>query len=579
MPERSTPLPTTRTTTSPATPAATPPEHLLRRYGMADEAAVGLAIATAARAADPTTAVQPPNEDEKYQYLRRTRRWVVPLQTLLFLPVLLSLGRFSLTSPWLYPFFAWVALSLLNTCVGAFSSNQRRRVRYDEHRARVAAYAPASWPSVDVFLPTAGEPLEVLVNTYRHVAALSYPGEIRVHVLDDADRGEVAAAANHHGFDYVVRPDRGVMKKAGNMLHAFTHTSQDLILVLDADFVPRPDMLLELVPYFEDETVGIVQSPQYFDTTLEQNWLQRTAGATQEMFYRWVQPSRDGLGVAICVGTSAVYRRSALEAAGGFAQIEHSEDVHTGVNLRKAGYGLRYVPVLLSKGLCPAEIKPFISQQYRWATGSLSLMKDRSFYRDARLTPARLLPYLSGFLYYITTGFSVFVSVLPGPIMMWFFPQNVAPQNYLPFIGGPLAWLVLMPLVSTGRWRLEVLRVQMLYSFAHFRALQDTLRNRTAGWVPTGATKAPNPVATSVMRMVRVVVPFNLLAMVSGVTHVTLTYGLQQVWPALAYVVVYAYISVPLLFAPRVVSWRSLLVPRFAPTRRTPGLVADGAVA
>jgi cellulose synthase (UDP-forming) len=540
---------------------------LCRGYSVADEAAVDLAITTAGRADDPTASVQPPTDSEKYQYVRRSRRWVLPVQSVLFLPVLLSLAKFALLSPWLVPFLAWVLLGFVNTLVGAYSSNQKRRVTYGGHRATVSGYAPAHWPSVDVFLPTAGEPLEVLVNTYRHVAALSYPGRVDVHVLDDGARGEVAAAADRFGFRYIVRPDRGHMKKAGNMLHALGMTGNDLILVLDADFVPRPDMLRELAPYFADDSVGIVQSPQYFDTTPEQNWLQRCAGATQELFYRWVQPSRDGLGVAICVGTSAVYRRAALLRAGGFAQIEHSEDVHTGVKLRKAGYGLRYVPVLLSKGLCPSEVKPFISQQYRWATGSMSLMKDRSFYREANVGIRRLLPYLSGFLYYITTGLAVFVSMLPGPIMMWFYPAQVAPENYLPFVGGPLVWFVILPLVSTGRWRVEVLRVQMLYSFAHFKALLDTLHNRTAGWVPTGAKKAPNPVATVVMRLIRLMIPFNLLALVSGVAHVALSYGLEQVWPAALYGVLYGYIAVPLLFAPKVLSWRDLLLPRRMPSR------------
>ena len=235
---------------------------LSRPYTMADEAAVDLAIASAACAADPTTSVQPPTEQEKFQYLRPSRIWVLPLQTLLFLPVLLALTRFSLSSVWLYPFLLWVLLGLVNAVVGAFSSNQRRRVKLDDHVTTVAGYSPRSWPSVDVFLPTAGEPLEVLVNTYRHVAALSYPGKVAVHILDDADRGEVAAAADRFGFNYIVRPDRGVMKKAGNLLHALKHTGNDLILVLDADFVPRPDMLNELVPYFADASVGIVQSPR-----------------------------------------------------------------------------------------------------------------------------------------------------------------------------------------------------------------------------------------------------------------------------------------------------------------------------
>lgn len=534
-----------------------PPHPAL--YTVADVLTVDLAVAAAGRADDPTTSVQPPNDSEKYQYLRTTRRWVLPLQTALFVPVLVSLTRFAVMSPWLWPFLLWVLLAVVNAAVGLFSSNQRRRVTYAGHRDKVASYRPDSWPSVDVFLPTAGEPLEVLVNTYRHVAALSYPGRVEVHVLDDAARSEVAAAADRFGFHHVVRPDRGVLKKAGNLRHAYERTSQDLVLVLDADFAPRPDMLLELVPYFDDPTVGIVQSPQYFDTTPEQNWLQRCAGATQEQFYRWVQPSRDGLGVAICVGTSAVYSRRALEAAGGFAQIEHSEDVHTGVKLRKAGFGLRYVPVLLSKGLCPSEVKAFVSQQYRWASGSLSLMRDKSFYRDADLTIRRALPYFSGFLYYITTGLAVVLAILPGPVMLWFFAADVEPANYLPLLGGPLAWFLLLPLVSHGRWRVEVLRVQMLYSFAHLKAVHDALRRRTAGWVPTGSTSTPNPVAHTVLRMIRLVLPANLLALGGGIVHVSLVSSITQVWPALLYLALYVYVAVPLLLAPRVVGFRDVL--------------------
>jgi len=101
-------------------------------------------------------------------------------------------------------------------------------------------------------------------------------------------------------------------------------------VILDADFCPRPDFLRHLVPYMDDPAVGIVQSPQYFDSGENLNWIQRTAGSTQELFYRWILPSRDRFNAAICVGTCALYRRKALEATGGFAQIEHSEDIHTG---------------------------------------------------------------------------------------------------------------------------------------------------------------------------------------------------------------------------------------------------------
>jgi cellulose synthase (UDP-forming) len=91
-----------------------------------------------------------------------------------------------------------------------------------------------------------------------------------------------------------------------------------LIAVFDAHFVPRPDFLRHLVPYLDDESVGIVQSPQCFESVHVRSCIERAARAAQELFFRWMQPARDAEGAAVCCGTNAVYRRSAIEAAGGF---------------------------------------------------------------------------------------------------------------------------------------------------------------------------------------------------------------------------------------------------------------------
>ena len=200
-------------------------------------------------------------------------------------------------------------------------------------------------------------------------------------------------------------------------------------LVFDADFVPRPEFLLELVPYMDDPTVGIVQSPQFFDTHKQMNWIQRCAGSTQELFYRFIQPSRDALGAAVCVGTSALYRRTALDAIGGFPKIGQSEDIYTGLWMHDAGYSTRYVPVTVSKGVAPSNLDNFIAQQYRWCEGSMTMLANRRFHTTPNLSlPARLC-YWSGFLYYVSTALSSLIIPLPAIVMAWFFPQWVRPWN------------------------------------------------------------------------------------------------------------------------------------------------------
>jgi len=354
-----------------------------------------------------------------------------------------------------------------------------------------------------VFLPTAGESLQVLRNTYTHVGRLSWSGQLRVLVLDDAARHTVRDLAREFGFEYHTRPDRGRLKKAGNLRYGFDNSHGDVIAVLDADFVPRSDYLYELAPYLDDPDVGIVQSPQYFDTAKRMNWVQYAGGSTQILFYRWIQAARDASDAAICVGTCALYRRAALQASGGFAQIGHSEDVHTGINLMAVGYRVRYVPTVVSKGLCPDTLNHFITQQYRWCTGSMSLMLDRRFH-SLHLTKMQRLSYWSGFLYYISTALDIFVVTVPPILLGTFSPGQVQIRNYIFVLLALVVRQSVVPIITLGRDSLVSLtRIQTTYAFAHAVALFDAVRGRTDAWVATGAaTSSPTPVR--VVRLVRV---------------------------------------------------------------------------
>jgi cellulose synthase (UDP-forming) len=246
--------------------------------------------------------------------------------------LLISQSRFVLTSPPLLIFAPLLAFTVVYYVISLCVNFGTRGFDIASHRARVSAWRPASYPSLDIFLPVCGEPIEILHNTWRYVAELawSYPGRATAYVLDDGASNQVAALAEDFGFGYLVRPNRGWYKKAGNLRHAFTQSTGEFILILDADFTPRYDLPLEMLPYFDaDPALGIVQSPQYFRTHARQSWTERGAGAVQELFYRMVQVSRDRHQGAICVGSCAIYRRRALESNGGTTLIEHSEDVHT----------------------------------------------------------------------------------------------------------------------------------------------------------------------------------------------------------------------------------------------------------
>lgn len=87
------------------------------------------------------------------------------------------------------------------------------------------------------------------------------------------------------------RTNRPELRKAGNIRHAFAHSSGEAVVIFDADFCPRPEFLRETIPYLMDPSVGIVQSPQCFRWCKEQTWVEKGAGTSQEFFYRLEQAS------------------------------------------------------------------------------------------------------------------------------------------------------------------------------------------------------------------------------------------------------------------------------------------------
>ncbi|MFJ3671203.1 glycosyltransferase family 2 protein [Streptomyces sp. NPDC090106] len=432
----------------------------------------------------------PPDDREKHAYVRRHAGWLAGTSFVGFACVLYSQVDSARHGPWIWCFAPVLLLSVLGVLISLRLELSGRGFDLAAHRALVRAWTPRTYPSVDVFLPVCGEPLEVLHNTWTYLEGLAdtYPGEVVVLVLDDSDNPEVAAMADDFGFRYLVRPDRGRFKKAGNLRHGFTHSDGEFILILDADFAPRADLLTELLPYMDaDPALGIVQSPQFFRVLDQQNWIERGAGAVQELFYRSVQVTRQRSDGSICVGSCAVYRRTALAEIGGTSLVEHSEDMHTGFDLRARGWDLRYVPLALATGLCPDTVGAYCNQQYRWCMASMSMLGSvRDFWRVPMRFASRLC-YLSGFVYYVESALLLFSGPLIVCVLLLFFPEQVKFTDMRLLLPGLAYLVVVYPLWHRAPYRLEAWAARLLYSWSHLFAIWDVARGRTMGWQPTGA--------------------------------------------------------------------------------------------
>ncbi len=433
----------------------------------------------------------PPDDSEKFRYVRQ-HAWILTLFSVASFPLLLfSQVRLMLQYHWFWVYSPCVLLAALFLALPLLTDGLSRSFDFDAHRRLVDSWRPAQYPSVDVFLPVCGEPIDVLRNTWKYVAAMSehYPGIVTPYVLDDSHSPELKQMAREFGFAYATRPNRGWFKKSGNLWFGFQVSYGDYILLLDADFAPRHDLLDEALPYMDAyPDTGIVQTPQFFRIRDDQTWVERGAGAVQELFYRSIQTARARKGGSICVGSCALYRRAALQDNLGMTLAEHSEDVLTGFDLNSIGWRLRYIPVALSTGNCPDNVLAFLNQQYRWCSGTVGLLFGKRFW-GAKLPLYTRMCYISGLIYYIYTALFTFVVPALTIAILAFIPNVLLFKNMIFMIPVLLYSAVIIPSWHHAPYRLEAWAVRVIAGWAHLFAYWDAARGKRLGWKPSGGDK------------------------------------------------------------------------------------------
>jgi cellulose synthase (UDP-forming) len=428
----------------------------------------------------------PPDDVEKYSYVQRNLPYLTTVILIGSSCLIFSQLRFEAHDPALLPFLLFTATYIIYQAISLPVNFTGAGFDLAAHRARIGAWHPTSYPDVDLYLPICGEPIELLRNTWIAVLGLieDYAGQARAHVLDDGPSSEAQSMAESFGFCYIHRPDWPAGKKAGNLRYAFSQTSAEYLVILDADFAPRRDFLAETLPYLDDPAIAIVQTPQYFRSSPAQTWIERAAGPIQEVFYRTVQVARNRLDAAVCCGTSAVYRRAALEPYGGPTLIPYAEDVHTGLDVRRAGWSMTYIPILLSTGICPDNLDAFVRQQYRWCSGNVGIVFSRRLWAIPMRLPARLT-YISGFLYYAYTALLTFFGPLIPIVMLAFLPGQVRLRNFIALLPAMLTGFVLYPLWHRSRYGPGIWPLGIARGWAHVFAIWDGARGKSMSWHPT----------------------------------------------------------------------------------------------
>jgi cellulose synthase (UDP-forming) len=301
----------------------------------------------------------------------------------------------------------------------SFLRSTDRRAEADRHEARLRALPPESLPSVDVYIATYNEPIEVLEKTIVSALALDYPNH-RVWVLDDGRRPWLKAFCHEKGAGYIIRPDNK-HAKAGNINHALTQTDADFVAVFDADFIPQRNFLMRTLGFFEDPEVGVVQVPHAFynhDPMQANLAVRKTLPDDQRFFFESIMPSRDGWDAAFCCGSNSVTRRSALRAIGdGLPSGSITEDMLLSLALLRKGFVTRYLCERLAFGLAPESIAAFFVQRQRWARGAMQIL----YLPEGPLGPGLRFMHRLLFLptHWLTQSLMLMVSLIAPVIFLW----------------------------------------------------------------------------------------------------------------------------------------------------------------
>lgn len=288
-----------------------------------------------------------------------------------------------------------------------------RRLMHPAHETRTRL-----WPKVSIHLACRNEPPAVVAETLTALSKLDYP-DFEVIVVDNntSDEGlwrPVEALCRDlgprfHFFHLDNHP--GFKAGALNFAREQTDPAAQIIGVVDADYVVRPNWLRRLVPAFDDPRTGLMQAPQDYrdgpggpDGSAPAPLFKRLCFWEYAAFFRIGMVQRNEDDAIIQHGTMTLVRRRALDQVGGWTAGHITEDAELGLRLLLRGWKSSYTTESFGRGLMPDTLAAWKAQRRRWAYGAMQILKRHG--RElrpgaARLTRAQRWQYLAGWMPWI----------------------------------------------------------------------------------------------------------------------------------------------------------------------------------
>lgn len=288
---------------------------------------------------------------------------------------------------------------------------------------RLPAPSDIEWPTVLVQLPLYNERYvaERLIDA---VAAMDYPAaRLTIQVLDDSTddtagmtRSRVAYhRARGHAIAYLHRANRSGYK-AGALSGGLEVSNAEFVAIFDADFVPPADFLRRTIPEFaRDPRIGVVES-RWEHLNRDQNPFTQSLALQLDNYFGVQQPASAAMGLVMNFnGSGGIWRRSAIDDAGGWQGDTLAEDLDLSYRAQLRGWRLIYLLEVTSPAELPTTMLAFKRQQFRWAKGSVQVLRKlKKQLFTARLSPFRKLEgfiHLSGYLAHALLVVSLLLSL------------------------------------------------------------------------------------------------------------------------------------------------------------------------
>ncbi len=282
------------------------------------------------------------------------------------------------------------------------------------HRKTARTFQPLTpspdfkYPKVSLHLPIHNEPPDMVRMTLEALNKVDYPN-LEVLVMDNNTKDPavwepVKADCERLGPKFrFFHLENWPGFKAGAINHALEQTAPDaeIIAVIDSDYILSPDWLNCMVPYFDNENVGFIQSPQDYRDR-DQSAFKSFCYWEYAGFFNIGMVQRNEYNAIIQHGTMTMIRKSALLEVGKWSEWCICEDSELGLRLYEAGYDSVYVKDSFGRGVMPDTMSGYMTQRYRWVYGAMQIIKAhwRNFLpsKDPKLTPAQRYYFIAGWL-------------------------------------------------------------------------------------------------------------------------------------------------------------------------------------